>query len=1106
MQSGGGFATLVGMIPHRFLFVLLATVFTVAAAEPAVRWWEPHTGKEANGPHVLGLWKFDNENLLRDESSHKHSATPRGAVWNGAGRFGGCLESSAGYPVEDKSHGIHVKRTPVLSPGGAFSLEFWARPKAGDAFPAEIAPTLLDMKYVADNHTGFALSLTRAGGDGSRALSVEMGLGTRTERWNSDRLTLSTNGWTHLAFTYDAAGTLRFFVYGEDAGGDFKPGAGAMAAAVRHLAIGDRMGSLYRGFPGYLDEVRMTTGVRQFRPVDLELAAKRFVFRRMSASAELDFELINRTGAEVSGAKVVIDSPGKETQTLPIPVLAKDGRHRIKAKVDSALRPGEYEAAVAVELPDWGDGDGGYQSKLKVPFVIVARPLPERMPVVMWGVGGTEGVIREIPRLKEIGFTHCLGLRADYGKIWKEGSKATPGTPEAIREGRDMLNVALENDIGIVSSLSPARWLRTAEPGKRFLRVNREGKHYGREDVSGQFTEVQDFCRNTGLAMNRAYGDHPAYQSALLHTEVRGESQVSFHEVDIAAYRKATGLNVPEAVKIKNGVRYKDLPNFPKDRVIADDDPILRYLQWFWREGDGWNGLTTRLHEGLQADMPEQKDFWTFHDPACRVPSISGSGGGANVLAHWTYSYPDPIRIGLCTDELFEMARVNGRGQDVMKMTQVIWYRSQTAPQNATPADPSPWVDRDPDAAYITIAPMHLREAFWWKLARPIKGIMYHGWQSLVETDSTGGYRHTNPNTRRELKRLIDEVVTPLGPTLRQVPDAETDVAFLESFTSQMFARRGTYGWNHTWAGDMYHVLMYAQLQPRVLYEESLLRGLDGVKVLVMADCDVLTKSGVAAIKKFQARGGLVVGDAEVCPAIKPDFVIKRFSRVKTKAGESRVRLLAEAGKLRDWLDDRYQWPLKSDNADVVTRRRRFGTTDYLFAVNDRREFGGYVGAYGMVMENGLPAQTTVRLRRKAGHVYDLKDRRAITAEFSDGGLGLPLQLGPCEGRVLMVTEKPIREVEVNAPKNAAPGTAVDINIAITDGSAPIDAIIPMHLEILDPEGVPAEFSGHYGAVGGRLAVTLDLAPNDRPGVWEIRVAELASGRSSRAYLRVARP
>ena len=39
------------------------------------------------------------------------------------------------------------------------------------------------------------------------------------------------------------------------------------------------------------------------------------------------------------------------------------------------------------------------------------------------------------------------------------------------------------------------------------------------------------------------------------------------------------------------------------------------------------------------------------------------------------------------------------------------------------------------DAAYITISPMHLRESFWTKIARPVRGIMYHGWQALVPTD-----------------------------------------------------------------------------------------------------------------------------------------------------------------------------------------------------------------------------------------------------------------------------------------------------------------------------------------------------------------------------------
>jgi hypothetical protein len=526
-------------------------------------------------------------------------------------------------------------------------------------------------------------------------------------------------------------------------------------------------------------------------------------------------------------------------------------------------------------------------------------------------------------------------------------------------------------------------------------------------------------------------------------------------------------------------------------------------LTWFWKRGDGWNGLNTQLHRGLK-QQATRNDFWTFHDPAVRVPSIGGSGGEADVLSHWTYSYPDPVRIGLCTDELFEMARVNGHGQDVMKMTQLIWYRSQTAPKQTSPvATSSPWVDQDPDADYITIAPMHLREAFWWKIARPITGIMYHGWQSLVETDSPGAYRYTNPNTQHELRRLIKNVVEPLGPTLLQIPDAESDVAFLESFTSQMFARRGTYGWNHSWAGDMYHILMYAQLQPRVLYEESLLTGgLDGAKVLVMADCDVLTESVVRKIQAFQAEGGIVVGDAEVCPAIKLDMILPRFARSK-QALEDRDRLLKAAKSLRLTLASGYQRTVDSSNPDVVTRRRRIGSTDYIFAVNDHREAGTYVGDYGLVMEDGLPSTTTVRVERGTGFVYDLVSGRELAADSSGGALLVPLRLGPCEGRILMVTDRPIRQVDVSAPKEAARGERVNIGIVVNDGDKAIDAVIPIEVRIVDPEGAEAEFSGYYGAKGGQQAIPFDIASNDRAGVWTINVRELASGKSSACYMRV---
>ncbi len=1078
----------------------LATSF--AQEESALRWWLPYEGDEANGEQVLGYWSFDDEKDFSDRSKHAHQGTDRGAKWNADGKFGGCLESSAGIPVIDESHGYHAKRSPVLSPSGAFTLEMWLKPKGGDAFPDEAYPVLLDMKYVPVNHTGFMLTLGRAHKGSPRSFALEIGLGSRSEIWYSEKISLEADVWRHLAVTYDGKGSTAFYLDGDSIGTVTKPDAGAMAAGIRDLAIGDRIGSSYRGFPGYLDEVRITSGIRNFQPLSLTPELSNFSFLRMSEQTALKATLKNRTGDTVADAKITIEVPGSDAQQSDLPTQSADASYALEIPVDARLRPGKYAAKVTVELPGWAGSETPYRSSLEIPFTIVARQ-PERMPVVMWGLGGTDGVVEEIPRLKNIGFTHCFGLRSDHGKVWAEGVDAMPGTPEQIRDGNEMLNIALENDLKIVVPLSPARFLRDSEVGKPYLRVDRNGKHYDREDINAAHPRVQDFCYHTGLAIGRAWGKHPAIDSALIHTEVRGESQVSFRPEEIEAYRKATGAEIPAEISTKNGVAWGKLKDFPADRVIADDHPIRKYYAWFWQGGDGWNDAHSRVDAGLK-EASGRKDFWTFHDPAVRVPAISGSGGEVDTLAHWTYSYPDPIRIGLCTDELFEMARANGHDQNVMKMTQLIWYRSQTAPQDKNaPSNPSPWVDQDPDAAYITIAPMQLREAFWQKLSRPIQGIMYHGWQSLVPTDGQGAYRYTHPDTQHELKRLLHEVIEPLGPTLKEIPDAPADVAFLESFTSHMFAGRSTYGWNQGWAGDMYHVLMYAQLQPRVMYEESLLKdgGLDGIKLLVMPDCDVLTQSVVKKIQAFQAAGGLVIGDKETCPAIKPDFVIERFSRTK-KADDDRAKLLETAGTLRNWLDGKYSFKLDSSNRDVVTRRRAFGTTDYLFAVNDKREFGDYVGEFEQVMENGLPSETELTLARSNGTVYDLTASRQLATAKGEN-TKVPLKLGPCEGRILMVTEKPIDGVTVSVPETAKPNTSASVKIAVNAAGKPIDAVIPVRVRIFDPAGSEAEFSGYYAAVGGKLDINLDFAPNDREGVWEIAVEELASGLETKAFVRL---
>ena len=58
-------------------------------------------------------------------------------------------------------------------------------------------------------------------------------------------------------------------------------------------------------------------------------------------------------------------------------------------------------------------------------------------------------------------------------------------------------------------------------------------------------------------------------------------------------------------------------------------------------------------------------------------------------------------------------------------------------------------------------------------------------------------------------------------------------------------------------------------------------------------------------------------------------------------------------------------------------------------------------------------------------------------------------------------------------------------------------------VEIADPDGRIAEFSGYYGATGGKLQIRLDIAPNDAPGIWQVAVTELASGATSHGYFRV---
>ncbi|MCX7047226.1 MAG: hypothetical protein NTX50_17275 [Candidatus Sumerlaeota bacterium] len=1101
------------------------------AATLAEPWQSAYSGDNATGKHVLAFWKFEQGADSADASGHGHTLQLVGAQILPTGKFGGCLETFAGYPREDKPHRALVKNQPDLSPAGAFTIEMWIQPKPElEGYPESF---LLDKKYVSNDD--YQLILGDAQPSGERMLRMSLGFGESSSVWYSLPFHPQPGQWRHVAFVYDGAGTGSFVIDGRPHGSQTIPGRKAISAGKHGLSIGDRIGSLYHGFPGYLDEVRITEGAREFRAALIARESDRTCFIRMEPGAAMRIAIRNLQRDPLTGASVSLGFDGLPgaARKIALGALASGAKAVADFPIDTSLRPDVYRLRAAL----FADGATSSLGEQVFDVRIVLRRLPQ-FPVLMWGI--YRDALDEAPLLKEMGFTHVLGLGADYDRIWKAGVATEPDTPERVAAHKKMLDECLAQGISVSASLSPGGWLR----GKpEFLRVNQKGQpptDKKKADICGLFPEIPVFCRNVGESVGKAYGAFPAFSGALIHTEVRDQASPCFHQHDREAFRKASGFDIPPGVAGSRGVEYSKIAGFPKDRVIPDQYPPLVYYRWYWKSGDGWNDLNTAVDRGIKTGAGAGRaDLWTFHDPAVRAARVFGSGGSVDFISQWTYSYPDPIRIGLATDELLATAAGAARPQGVMKMTQIIWYRSQTAPAPKPGEPPLPfsaqWEAEQPDARFITIAPMHLREAFWTKIARPISGIMYHGWQSLTpcEPITMHGYRFTHPETRHELARLTASVLRPLGPALLALGSGsrKSDVAFLESFASEMFARRGTFGWGGGWAGDAYHAMQYAHLQPEIVLDETIAeRGLDQYRVLAMFDCDVLAQSVCDRVKKFQATGGIVIGDERLAPAIKPDVLVQSFARTG-RADQDKAVLMKMAGELSRKLDGRYTRYADSSNPEIIPYCRRSASTDYVFVVNDRREYGQYVGQHGIVMENGCPQKSEIRVRRAGGFVYDLVEHAAIPATNEGGALRFAADLGPCDGRVFMVTSRAIHQVECTAPSSVKPGEttrpdekvklsetakpsdtvkpgeAVKLLIRVLDDKGqPIDAVIPLEIAIRDPDGRIAEFSGYNAAVDGALELKLDIAKNDTPGCWQIEVHELALNCKASATFRVLGP
>ncbi|MEO6740370.1 MAG: LamG-like jellyroll fold domain-containing protein, partial [Chthoniobacteraceae bacterium] len=452
--------------------VLFLAIKAFAQTQRSETWQNSYTGSDAHGPHVLGYWKFAPGTATADSSGKGHALTFDGARATEGGKRDGALESFPGIPVEDRRHAALAAAHPALSPKGAFSAELWMKP--GVNLTPALSPFLLDKKYVA--HTDYQWRLSAADQGGARRMQVSLGFGEDSETMHSEPFQPRTD-WQHVAFTYDGAGEVRFFRNGAPLGIVRRPGRGPVAPGKHVLSIGDRVGSSYAGFPGLLDEVRLCARALEFRPVAVEFRAERRTWLRMEKAEPVGVVVRNLSEAAAGKIELRVSVEGLGEKNFTVPALAAGAATEVAYPFDTSLRPDTYRLTARLEMAS----EPPFASEERADFVIAPRPLP-RMPVMMWGIGGPEIVRKEMPRLKDLGFTHCLGGSADYGAIWAAKKPVQPWNDEGVRETKAMLDFALANNFGIAFALSPGGWLKERA---ELQRVNRLGAPYAtRPDVN----------------------------------------------------------------------------------------------------------------------------------------------------------------------------------------------------------------------------------------------------------------------------------------------------------------------------------------------------------------------------------------------------------------------------------------------------------------------------------------------------------------------------------------------------------------------------------------------------------------------------------------------
>ena len=934
---------------------------------------------------------------------------------------------------------------------------------------------------------------------------VVMGMGEGTYRVEGERLRFYRGARTKLAVFFGANGRVVIEFGGLVAERQI-PVCGSLAPSKRYRpVVGSRPVSNYANLDGFVRRISIAPMRRD--PVVFAMPGRMaFIRGEEGACAEIDVQ--NRSGEPLSDVRVTLEQFCAEGRVKNVKCKMENGKclpdgetFKIRFSPETRIRPGWHLIRASFE---GRDAAGVVVKTARLIRYGIGPRTDDRMRTVMWGLPA----LFPADTLKDIGFTHGYAYAGGPDEVDSEFN------PKHVF---NLFDTALVSGLGVVRIASPSI-IPSCTDTNRYIRydcLHRPSKTRQPEVSNPELVErLRAICtRDADI-----FADHPAFQGVLPYSERRDQSFPSFNTEPLR-YKEATGHDIPKGVDGKKFHLALAEKRFP-DGIVPEDDDIYRYYSWFLKGGDGWPTFLSAAFDAFRKRI-RRPEFISFWDPAVRWAPTWGSGGSADMLNQWCYAVPEPMNVAGPCEEILAMTA--GRpGQQAAIMTQLICYRSKMAPMDEEVPSKPEWARQFPKAAFPTIPPDVLQEATWSMLAKPVQAIMYHGWGTIVDTHNETYYCFTNPESTDRLRELLKGVVAPLGPVLKRLGRETPPVAVLESFTTCAMGGPASWGWS----APSITCLQRARLDPRVVYEDTIQRdGFKGIKVLYAPQCRFMTPSMIERIKSFQKSGGILIADDQLVSALKPDVLVPLMSfeappesdhtedvdaqekakaqALKTRNATVRAKTIMQAAsdEIREKLAAKgYRPAADSSSSEIVTYSRRWESTPYLFAINDARTFGNYVGPWGRVMEKGVPTEGWVSLadpQNRIGAVYELSRGEAYAFTREGGNLKVPVKFRTNDGRMFVFLPSKIESVKVDAPSVVTRGGRLEVSMTVADGKGnAVPALLPAEVRLFDSDGCEIDGGGYVCAEGGVAKVSFITNVDDADGTYRLVCRDRASGIS----------